>query len=331
MEKGSWTVLDFGEGPPPRMSTCMEAIGTHLYLFGGEASAHSSIPVDDHLWRIDTSGQDPKWEKVTVEGSAPSARVAAASATIGNYMFVFGGTYVDEAGKEVYLDELWIFNAETSTWSQAEKKGDFWPVARNYHQMTAATGGSDLFVFGGCDEPGRINDLLRFDTETGEWEELAPVQKEAVGCPSGRGGASLIALSPELLVVMFGYDGNQNGDIYSFDLKLRAWAALKHMGTVPPARSVTQPRMVKPGMIFLFGGERDSAGPAEEGQGDYFSDSYVAVFTGDGFEWSLVQAWQDGPKARGWFTSAVADGSFYVFGGQDANGFCADPVRWTFE
>lgn len=327
---GSWTALEFAEGPPPRMSTCLEAIGTHLYLFGGEASAHSSIPVDSHLWRVDTSTTNPVWEKVVVEGTLPCARVAAASAIVGTCMYVFGGTYISEDGKETYLDDLWFFDTEKSTWSQAEKKGSFWPVGRNYHQMVAA--GSDLFAFGGCDEPGRINDVIHFDTTVGEWQELAPVNKEAEGCPSGRGGASLVAISNELLIVMFGYNGKQNGDIYGFDVKTKAWRPLEHTGTVPPDRSVTQPRMIKPGVLFLFGGERDADGPVEEGKGDYFSDSYVAEFKDGSFVWSLAQAWQDGPKARGWFASAVvADTSFYIFGGQDANGFCADLMRWSFE
>lgn len=323
--------MDFGEGPPPRMSTCMEALGDTIYVFGGEASAHSSVPVDAHLWRVDTSGEGPKWEKVAVEGSAPSARVAAASAAMSsNRMFIFGGSNTED-GK---LDDLWEFDADKSAWSQVEKKGEFWPEARNYHQMIAA--GSDLFVFGGCAKSGRINDLLRFDTKAGEWEQLAPAQKGAEGCPSGRGGASLAAVSPELLVVMFGYDGKQHGDIYGFDLNTKRWTPLQHTGAVPPARSVTPPRMVRPGLFFLFGGERDAGvrrllHGGSDGEGDYFSDSYAAVFKDGGFEWGLAQAWQDGPKARGWFASAAAGGSFYVFGGQDANGVCADPMRWTLD
>ncbi len=62
--------------------------------------------------------------------------------------------------------------------------------------------GTKLYVFGGCGEAGRLNDLHCYDTETGAWQQLPSSPHIA-----GRGGAELVGSVPGRLLVIGGFSG----------------------------------------------------------------------------------------------------------------------------
>jgi tRNA wybutosine-synthesizing protein 3 len=66
-------------------------------------------------------------------------------------------------------NDLYSFDTTTSAWSRVHGKGTP-PAPRSFHAMVAV--GTALYVFGGCGTSGRLSDLHRFDTKSGQWTQL---------------------------------------------------------------------------------------------------------------------------------------------------------------
>ena len=68
------------------------------------------------------------------------------------------------------MNDLYQFDTTTSTWTLEEGLGDV-PPLRSFHAM-ASDGQRYLYIFGGCGESGRLNDLYQSDTQEHKWEQL---------------------------------------------------------------------------------------------------------------------------------------------------------------
>lgn len=84
------------------------------------------------------------------------------------------------------------------TWTNltagAAVAGDRWPAAR--YGARAIAHGSSLFVYGGRDRnDAALQDLHRYDTETGTWTELTPVNFHAALSPASSVGANFVLAS----------------------------------------------------------------------------------------------------------------------------------------
>ena len=80
---------------------------------------------------------------------------------MGKSIFVFGGrmgTSIDEK----LLNDLWMFDTDSKTWSEVEANGDV-PSPRSFHSSVVI--GESIYVFGGCPAEGRQSDLHRFDSK----------------------------------------------------------------------------------------------------------------------------------------------------------------------
>lgn len=208
--------------------------GSAFAVFGGEDRPRHAFDAQVHVGYYiggRTSGTvssvgNTDWSRPPAMAPPPAPLLGHASAAVGSTLYVFGGrtggtTCFDQDEPQVSETEtstlLWLDLSakEAGEWGVMPGSSDG-PSPRSFHSMCSL--GSRLFVFGGCGERGRLNDLWGIDTASSnpEWVRLCPGGDN--GAPSGRGGSSLVAFGPTSvsgvtiparLMLLFGFDGNQ--------------------------------------------------------------------------------------------------------------------------
>ncbi|KAL6012027.1 hypothetical protein ACLOJK_002498 [Asimina triloba] len=165
-------------GPGRRWGHTCNSIkgGRFLYVFGGYGKDNCQTN-DIHVF--DTggclfedffflSGAKNAWSRPMVKGNPPIPRDSHSCTTVGNNLFVFGGT---DGTKP--LNDLHIFDTSSNTWITPNVSGEG-PEAREGH--SAALVGKRIFIFGGCGkshyEPEEVyyNDVYILDTEYLVWK-----------------------------------------------------------------------------------------------------------------------------------------------------------------
>ncbi|ERN17915.1 acyl-CoA-binding domain-containing protein 4 isoform X1 [Amborella trichopoda] len=235
-------------GPGKRWGHTCNSIkgGRFLYVFGGYGKDNCQTN-DVHVF--DTLKQT--WSKPMVKGIPPSPRDSHSCTTVGNNLFVFGGT----DGKNP-LKDLHILDTITNTWMQPNLVGDG-PDAREGH--SAALIDKRLFIFGGCgksrNEPEEVyyNDLYILDTESFTWKRavtsgIPPSARDSHTCSSWR----------NKIIVLGGEDASDYylSDVHILDADTLVWRELNTSGQMlaPRAGHATVALGKK---LFVFGGFTD--------------------------------------------------------------------------
>lgn len=270
-----------GAGPGGRSSHAIAVVGQKVYAFGGEFEPR--VPVDNHLYVFDLN--DQTWSVANASGTIPSPRVGVTMASIGATIYVFGGR--DAAHKE--LDQFYSFDTLTSTWTQLLEG----PPHRSYHSMTADE--RRVYVFGGCGNAGRLNDLWAYDGVEQKWIEFP---SPGVKCKP-RGGPGLAASHGKIWVV-YGFSGEELDDVHCFDLEQGSWVEVETSGEKPTGRSVFSTLGVGK-YIFVYGGEIDPSDLGHLGAGRFSGEVYVLdTETLVWVRWGDVSAGDEHPGPRGW-------------------------------
>lgn len=302
--QGNWIKLDQkGKGPGARSSHAITVVGQKVYTFGGEFKPR--VPVDNNLYVFDLKEQT--WSLSDATGDIPPPRVGVTMASIGSTIYVFGGR--DATHKE--LNELYSFDTTTDQWTLLSS-GDTGPARRSYHSMVADD--HRIYVFGGCGEDGRLNDLWAYVVIDKKWTKF-PFPGE--NCKP-RGGAGL-AVSLGKIWVVYGFSGEELDDVHCFDPLQGKWEQVDTSGEKPTARSVFSTVGIGK-YIYIYGGEIDPSDLGHLGAGKFSSEMYVLdteTFVWKKFEDSSKSG--DHPGPRGWcaFETASLDGEvgLLVYGG----------------
>ncbi|KAL6570488.1 hypothetical protein OROGR_000038 [Orobanche gracilis] len=301
LAQGKWIKLEQkGVGPGPRSSHAISVVGQKVYAFGGEFTPR--VPVDNHLYVFDLISQT--WSVADAEGEIPQPRVGVTMSSISETIYVFGG----RDGNHKELNELYSFDTCTNTWALLPSG----PPHRSYHSMTADE--RRVYVFGGCGNAGRLNDLWAYDVVNKEWVEF-PLAGESV---RPRGGPGLASVLGKIWVV-YGFSGVEIDDVHYFDPDEGKWVQVETIGEKPSARSVFSTFGVGK-YVFIYGGEVDPSDLGHLGAGKFSEDVYALDTK------TLVwKKWDDGPGSknhpgpRGWcaFASGWLDGreGLLVYGG----------------
>lgn len=310
--KAQWEEVTSREGVPgARSSHAIAAVGSKVYLFGGELQPR--VPIDSTLYafNLDTRA----WAVVPATGDVPSPRIGVTMVAVGPTLYVFGG----RDAEHTELSEFFSFDTITGEWALLSS-GDASPPARSYHAMAVDADSSAVFVFGGCGSNGRLNDLWCYTEASRKWAALPSPPAGSTCVP--RGGPGLVAASGSIWVI-FGFCGHELRDVHRYNLASQTWQQVtlpSDNSTWPLARSVLGAVALGTDSkkVAVFGGEVDPSDLGHAGAGQ-FSDE-VFVFDTEATSWHKVQVEGTGPGPRGWFPAASVERGMLIYGGNsDSN------------
>ncbi|CAI0453753.1 unnamed protein product [Linum tenue] len=251
--------------------------GRFLYLFGGYGKENCHT---NQVHVFDTATQS--WSRPAVKGTPPIPRDSHTCTTVGDNLYVFGGT--DGMNP---LRDLHILDTSTHTWISPTTRGDG-PEAREGH--SAALVGKRIFIFGGCGQSSETNnevyydDLYILNTETFMWKRATtsgspPSARDSHTCSSWR----------NYVIVIGGEDGHDYylSDVHMLDTETLVWKELSTAGQkLPPRAGHSTIAFGK--NLFVFGGFADSQ--------NLYDDTYMLDL--ESGMWTKVMAIGDGPCAR---------------------------------
>ncbi|XP_048443687.1 tip elongation aberrant protein 1 isoform X1 [Pyrus x bretschneideri] len=290
-QEGGGVAVGEVSGPGKRWGHTCNAIkeGRMLYVFGGYGRDNCQT---NEVHVFDTATHS--WSQPVIKGTPPTPRDSHSCTTVGNNLFVFGGT--DGMNP---LRDLHILDTSLHTWISPSLRGEA-PEAREGH--SAALVGKRLFIFGGCgksassDNEVYFNDLYILNTETFVWKRAT-----TSGNPPSRRDSHTCSSWKNKLIVIGGEDGHDYylSDVHILDTDTLIWRELKTTGQFMPPRG-GHCTVAFGKNLFVFGGFTDAQ--------NLYNDLYMLdVDTG---VWTKVLTAGDGPSAR--FSVA---------------GDCLDPVK----
>ncbi|XP_050225145.1 uncharacterized protein LOC126674699 isoform X2 [Mercurialis annua] len=266
-------------GPGKRWGHTCNSVkgGRFLYVFGGYGKDNCQT---NHVHVFDTATQI--WSQPVIRGTPPTPRDSHSCTTIGDGLYVFGGT----DGMRP-LKDLHILDTVSHTWISPAVRGDG-PEPREGH--SAALVGKRLFVFGGCGKSSNnsdevyYNDLYILNTETFVWKQattsgIPPSVRDSHTCSSWK----------NKIIVIGGEDGHDYylSDVHILDAETLVWKELDTTGTkLSPRAGHSTVAFGK--NLFVFGGFTDAQ--------NLYDDIYILdVDTG---VWTKIMTTGIGPSAR---------------------------------
>ncbi|XP_022737508.1 kelch domain-containing protein 3-like isoform X3 [Durio zibethinus] len=231
-------------GPGRRWGHTCNSIkgGRFLYVFGGYGKDNCQT---NQVHVFDTAKQT--WSQPAMKGTPPTPRDSHSCTTVGDNLFVFGGT--DGMNP---LKDLHILDTETFVWKHAATSGNP-PSARDSH--TCSSWKNKIIVIGGEDgHDYYLSDVHILDADTLAWKEL---NTSGQMLPP-RAGHSTVAFGKNLFV-FGGFTDAQNlyDDLYMLDVDTGMWTRVITMGDGPSARfSVAGDCLdpLKSGVLVFIGG-----------------------------------------------------------------------------
>lgn len=315
--EGKWVKLEQKGGTPgARSSHAVAVVGKKAYVFGGEITPR--VPVDNKLHVFDLDLH--VWSTPEVAGDVPPPRVGVTMTAIGSIIYVFGGRDADH--KE--LNELFSFDTRTNEWTllSSDERG---PPHRSYHSMTADD--RRIYIFGGCGNAGRLNDLWAYDTDDCEWIQLPSPPGDKC---RPRGGPGLAVSSGKVWVV-YGFSGTELDDVHSFDLTSEEWSVVNTTGDEKPSpRSVFSTVSIGK-YVLIYGGEIDPSDLGHLGAGKFAGEVYG--LDTESCAWIKVSDGGEDPGRRGWcaFSAAEIEGGekgLLVYGGNSPTNERLDDIHF---
>ncbi|XP_010531849.1 PREDICTED: tip elongation aberrant protein 1-like isoform X2 [Tarenaya hassleriana] len=222
------------------------------------------------------------WTQPSIKGTPPPPRDSHSCTTVGDNLFVFGGT--DGTNP---LKDLYILDTSSHTWICPNVRGEG-PEAREGHGATLV--GKRLFIFGGCgrspdtNDEVYYNDLYILNTETFVWKRSV-----TTGTPPSARDSHTCSSWKNKLIVLGGEDGQDYylSDVHILDADTFVWKELHTSGQLltPRAGHAT---VAFDRNLFVFGGFTDAQ--------NLYDDLYVLDL--DTCVWSRVLTMSEGPSAR---------------------------------
>ncbi|GER27148.1 kelch repeat protein [Striga asiatica] len=264
-------------GPGVRWGHTCNAIrgGKLLYVFGGygkDQCQTNKVHVFDTVNML--------WSEPIMKGIPPVPRDSHSCTTVGDNLFVFGGT----DGRRP-LNDLHILDTSTNTWILPSVRGDG-PEPREGH--SAALIGKRLFIFGGCGKSVNseiyYDDLYILNTETFSWKRVVPS-----GTPPSKRVSHTCSSWKNKIIVIGGEDSNNYylSDVHILDADTLVWCTLNTSGQLlPPRGGHTTVGFGK--NLFVFGGFSDEQ--------NLYDDVYMLDI--ESGAWMKVLAVGEGPSGR---------------------------------
>jgi serine/threonine-protein kinase PknK len=219
--------------PLPLDHSAVVAYRGDVYLVGGDSNGQPS----GGLWRY--SPGEENWVELP---AMATPRAGHAAGVIGDRLYVVGGmtdsAFVDK--ERPPLTSLEIYDFRTGEWSS----GPDMPTGR--HHFDAAVLDGQLYAIGGrAVDDWALDAVERFDPDSGDWEQLAPL-------PQGTGGQGVEAVAGRIVVLSGGDDLELwvTPATWAYDAEQDQWRRLPDP-TVPRHGNASA---VVGDRVYIFGG-----------------------------------------------------------------------------
>ena len=255
--------------PAGRFSHSWTAVGSQLVMFGGMSLSGTYLN-DLHTLDLDcqqiyrpksfkkASCQDKMfiWYESNVSGDFPCPRAAHSAVAWNSFLVVFGGN-----SGQCFLNDLHLFNLDTSKWSRVETKGEL-PLPRSGHTATIFRD-CFMYVFGGMTHDGPSSDFFALDLSTMTW-----FRPQTFGTPPRPRMGHVAARIVDRYLIIFGGGTIDKvfDDLHIFDTEKCTWRRGSDTGSVPQSRAGHSCCVIDE-RLFIFGGAN--------AEGEVFNDFSV--------------------------------------------------------
>jgi len=151
----TWSILEpSGTAPPPRTFHNGACIGDRLIVYGG--GERGAEPVSDKNTYVYEIARQC-WSVLRLSGDAPKPRHGHLMVAVGNRLYLHGGM----SGSS-FFDDLHVLDLDRNSWSCVKVKSSVKPSKRAAHG--GFVNGTDIFLFGGMNGSGALNDMFTLNT-----------------------------------------------------------------------------------------------------------------------------------------------------------------------
>ena len=200
----TYTQLSPSNPPSPRCCVAMafDPVSNSTLMFGGvQTFDNHTYSAVNETWQL----QGGQWSQLSL-GSAPPAREGAAMVydAANNTIVLFGGSTTLFGNCCGDLNDTWVWNGATSTWTQMVANGDpSSPPARRFdgQGMAYDPNTGTVVLFGGVTQSGT------FLGDTWTWNGQAWTQQTPAASPSPRSGPGIANDAAGNVVLFGGYNG----------------------------------------------------------------------------------------------------------------------------
>ncbi len=220
-----------------------------------------------------------RWEKLTPNGPPPPARYSHSAVwdEVAHKMYVFGGQV-----SHLIANDLWVYMGSNNSWEKLTPAGML-PPDRQAHSAVWDPEAGRMYVFGGTNGSGGLDDLWAYVASSNSWEKLTgsnrpfPVSIDynanssygdkltpGGNLPLARFGHSAI-LDPKAgkMYIFGGWRRSTSGayqqadDIWTYTANSNSWDMLTPTGAPPPLRNAhTAAWDPRAGKMYVFGGAK---------------------------------------------------------------------------
>lgn len=259
----------------------------------------------------DTVPNTGLWYVLSALGDSPSIRVGHTCTHVkglsdgdNGKLYVIGGANPSGAFCDTFVLDL-----NTMLWDIVD-----YPGFRARYEHAAFVPQSEpekIFVFGGADPTGNMNDIQVLDTATNSWS----TPNITGTLPTPRTYHTTAVVGDKFIVYSGGHSGpDPVGDrqVHCFDVKTSAWSILPVKGDSPKPRHGHV--MVAVGnRLFIHGGMAGSA---------FYDDFHLMDL--DKMSWSNIRRKKVTPQARAAHSGVAVGKDIYIFGGMSREGALDD-------
>ena len=216
-----------------------------------------------------------EWRRQETTGDEPCPRVGHQTIRLNQYLYTFGGTYIDKHNDYVYLSDLRRLNLDAWTWELVEPEG-CGPGGRHsaaMHGFKTKDGTDRLIVLGGnCNvrdrHAGNLNDIWIFDPPSNcwTWLETTGPSPQPSWCRS-TACTQLLTRGSARIIVFGGFwieDSVPYNPVHVLDLDTSTWRTPRVMGEIPTSWLFNACQLVNDSTMLIFGGTSHLSGDSNQ-------------------------------------------------------------------
>jgi len=315
----------YSEPPSPRaeLPLAYDSKTNQVLMFGGVfGDMNQKLRFNNQTWIYDVA--ENTWTQVKpLVSPGPRDNVMLAYDSTSDVFVLFGGTS-GNTPETFGLQDTWIFDMKTLTWTQKENG----PPNHGGGSMVYDSKADRMLLFGGFDyeKNEATNDLWSYDYNTDTWTELTPAIS-----PVGRNYPSMAYDSKADKVILYGGWGTvePTKDLWVYDYNTNTWTQRELTGG--PSSWVFQNISYDSisDRILLYGGY-SGAPPAPFWDYSAISSETWAYDVSSNSWTQLTPAGNPGPIMNAGQVYLPSIDRLFLFGGRRANGNCTNK-SWLYD